>query len=189
MPIPRPAAPPRRGFTLVEAVVVGGILMSIGLMLALWLIGVSDLWWTSTTLSDSRMSAQLAVSRVVAELRSATRAGAGSPPNVLVAAGNQSATFYLPAAGVVDANGNLVWNAANPIQYAYVPAQRQLQRVQGGQTVILANKVTSVRFDDSTTDASLGANELRVQLTQQMTTPHGRTLPAVAVNEVVRLRN
>jgi hypothetical protein len=179
----------RRAFTLVETMIVGGLLTSISVVLAIWLTGVSDLWWTSTTSSHSRTSAQLAVNRVVAELRSGTRAGAGSPPNVLIAAGNQSVTFYLPAAGVVDAIGNLVWDTANPIQYVYVPAQQQLQRIQSGQTVVLATNVTNVRFDDATTDVSLGANELRVQITQQMQTPGGRTLPAVTVNEIVRLRN
>jgi len=168
--------------------VVSGILMSIALVLTLWLNGVSDLWWTSTTFSYSRTSAQLAVNRMVVELRSTTRTTTGIPP-VVVAAGNQSLTFYLPAAGVVDATGNLVWDAANPIQYAYVAAQQQLQRVQGVQTVVLANNVTTARFDDVSTDASLGANELRVQLTQQMRTPGGRTLPTVTVNEIVRLRN
>ncbi|MBI3320947.1 MAG: hypothetical protein HYZ91_01615 [Candidatus Omnitrophica bacterium] len=186
----RTFTPPfRAGFTLVETLIVGSLLMSISVVLAVWLTGVSDLWWTSSTFSHSQTSVQLAVSRVVAELRSATSSGVSSPPNILIAAGNASMTFYLPAAGVVDANGNLVWDVANPIQYVYVPAQQQLQRLQGGQTVVLATQVTAIRFDDITTDVSLSANELRVQLTQQMTTPGGRTLPAVTVNEIVRLRN
>ncbi len=187
MPMPRHRRHVRAAFTLVETMVVGGILMSIALVLTLWLNGVSDLWWTSTTFSYSRTSAQLAVNRMVVELRSTTRTAIGTTP-VSVAAGNQSMTFYLPAVGVINATGDLAWDPTQ-IVYTYVPAVGQLQRIRNGQMTVLANKVTNVRFDDIGTDASLGADELRVQLTQQMRTPGGRTLPANVVNEIVRLRN
>ncbi len=184
-----------RGFTLVETMVAGGILMSMGLITVLWLTGTSSLWWTSTTQAQVRSDVQQSVSRMAAELRSATRAAAGSPPNAVVPAtpGNTTITFYLPADAdgdgtIVDAIGNIEWDLANAIQYNYVAASRQIQRVRAGQTTILANNVTSVTFDAANTDATLAPNEMRITLAMQKTTPQGRTVSASSI-ATVKLRN
>ncbi|MBI3331244.1 MAG: hypothetical protein HYZ96_03935 [Candidatus Omnitrophica bacterium] len=185
----------RDGFTLVETMVAGTILVSISLAAVLWLTGVSDLWWTTTTQSEVRRASQQAVNRMVAELRSATRTAAASPPNASIPAapGNTTATFYLPTdqdgnGFIVDAVGNTEWDTLNPVQYAYVPAQRQLVRIQGGQSRILANDVASVTFEDRTINPALYQNEVKIILTLQRTTPQRRTVSASAV-ETVKLRN
>ena len=170
-----------------ETMIAGGIFVSVGLMAVLWLTGTSNLWWTSTTQSYLRTSAQHAMDRVLGELRSATRAAAASPPNAVIAADNATLTFYLPADGVdantliVDALGNTEWDLVNAVQYA--AAGGQLRRTQAGVTTVYANDVQSVRFDNAAYP-----NEIRVTLTLQKQTPQGRTVSATAV-ETVRLRN
>ena len=176
--------------------VAGGIMVSMSLIAMLWLTGVSDLWWTTTTQSDVRMLSQMAVNRMINELRSATvTSGAASPPRVAIPAApnNTSLTFYLPAdvdgnGLIVDANGNTEWDVNTPIQYVFVPAQNQLLRVQGAQQVVLANNVTAAAFQNRAMDATLGTNEIRMSLTLQRTTPQRRTITATAV-EIVKLRN
>ncbi|MBI2104361.1 MAG: hypothetical protein HYT90_02095 [Candidatus Omnitrophica bacterium] len=183
------------GFTLVETMVAGTLLVSLSLVAALWLAGVSDLWWTATTQGEVRRAAQQAMNRMVDELRSATRTAIGSPPNASIPAapGNTAATFYLPADEdgnglIIDAVGNTEWDTPNPVQYAYVPAQRQLVRIQGGQQRILANDIAAISFEDALLNPALYQNEMKITLTMQRTTPQRRTVSATAV-EIVKLRN
>ena len=186
------------GFTLVETMVAGTILLSMSLVAMLWLNGASDLWWMTTTQSDIRTNTQHALNRVVSELRSATRTAAASPPNAAIPArpGNTTMTFYLPAdldpldgnTTIVDAIGNIEWNLNNPIRYTYLPATRQLVRTEGAQQSILSNDVSSVAFEDSAIDPALMANEIRVALTLQKRTPQRRSVQAT-VTEIVKLRN
>ena len=102
-------------------------------------------------------------------------------------------TLFLPTDvdgtnGVLDTLGNVEWNTLNPIQYVYTAATRQLTRIEGATTRVLANDVTSATFDDQQTDATLLATEVRIRLTVQRVTPFRRTVSASA-NTVVRLRN
>ena len=175
--------------------VAGGILVSMSLIAMLWLTGVSDLWWTTGTQSEVRIRSQQAVNRIVSELRSATRTAPASPPNAVIPAapGNTTMTFYLPKdidlnGLIIDANGNTEWDVGAPVQYTYAPAQRQLLRTQNGQQTVMASDVSAAAFDDRTTLAALGANEVRVSLTVQRTTPQGRTVLASS-SEIVKLRN
>jgi type II secretory pathway pseudopilin PulG len=195
----------RSGFTLVETMVAGSLLASMGLAAMLWLSGISDLWMTSGAQSEARLGAQRAMNRLVAELRSATRTSAGSPPNAAIPASpdNTGLTFYLPAdldtldgnTTIVDATGEIEWDTDRPVQYVYVEAQRQLQRVSGGETTVLANGIPptfngepGVAFEDAGMDPSLHQHEVRITLTIQQATPQGRVASATAV-EIVKLRN
>ena len=187
----------RGGFTLIETMVAGSILLSMSLIAMLWLTGVSDLWWTSTTQGEVRTRSQQAVNRIVSELRSATRTAAGAPPNpnaVIPAAPlNTSITFSLPIdldlnGLIIDAVGNTERNTAAPIQYVFVPAQQQLLRIQGGQQTVIANDGAAAAFDDRNTLATLSNNEVRVSLSVQRTTPQRRIVSATSV-EIVKLRN
>ena len=175
--------------------VAGAILVSIGLLVVRWLTGVSELWWTATTQSETRTAVQQAVSRMTSELKAATRTGSPTPPAISIPAApnNTQVTFYLPTdvdgdGTIVDASGNTEWDAANSIQYVYDAPSKQLRRVRGAQTVILAHDVTSATFNDVSIDASLFANELKITLTLQTTTPQHHTLSATST-EIVKLRN
>ncbi len=184
-----------RGFTLVETIVAGGILLSMGLVMTMWLTGAMDLWWTTNAQTYVRNHAQQSMSRMTNELMSATRTAPTRPPNILIPAApnNTTITFYLPAdldgnGLIIDNIGNTEWNLAGPVQYLLDANARKLLRTQGGQQTVIANDVLSVRFEDAAIDASLYANEVRVTLVVQAKTPQGRNVQA-ASTEVVRLRN
>ncbi len=189
--------PTAQGFTLVETMVAGSLFVSVSLMVIVWLMGVSNLWYTATTQSFARANALQAMTRMTAELHSATRTNAPASPaesiTTTTVPPNSTITFFLPTDTdgnglIIDVNGNTEWDVANPVQYVFDSASQQLRRLQGGQTVILANNVTNVRFDDSTTDATLSSNQVKINLTLQMTTPDGRVLAGTST-EIVKLRN
>lgn len=185
------------GMTLIETLVVGGLFASISLITTLWLSGVADLWWTSSTQAQARTSTHQAVSRMAKELRMATRIRPplGAPPNLTVPfpPDNIGVTFYLPRdldgnGTIVDTVGAIEWDTATSVQYVHDAAARQLLRVSGAQQQVVANDVISAVFDDRATDPSLAADEVRIRLTIEPRTPNGRRLQASST-EIVRLRN
>jgi len=185
----------RAGFTLVEAMFTTLILAVVAVMVLQFLSSQSDFWEVSMHQSDLRSAAERAIHEMSRELRLATRTPAETPPSVSVpgAPGNTSMTLFVPTDvdglnGVLDAIGAVEWNQANPIQYQYDAPSRQLRRVQGAATTIIANDVASVAFDDQPIDATLLANEIRIRLTLQRTTSRQRAVTANATS-VVRLRN
>ncbi len=192
----RRASDPTGGFTFVETLVAGGILVVLASMATLWATGGINLWWTSNTQTDVRMTTQQAIARMADELRNATRASTVLPsPNIVIppAPNNTSMTFYLPAdidgnGLIVDATGNIEWDMLNPIQYVYDPGTREILRLGGGQTVVIAHDVQSAQMDDQSTDASLSLNEVRLNVVLQKTTPQQRTVSATSIS-VVKLRN
>ncbi len=191
-----------RGFTLIELLVSSGIMLSLGLLLMLWVTGISTMWWTSNSQATMDMQAHALACRLTTELSSATRAAGATPPNLTVAAapnnavpnggGNTPITFYLPKTTVIDATGNTDWDTvpalSRQIQYQYVPTTQQLRRVQNGASLMLADHVASMRIDDNSTDGTLLTNQIRVRVTLQFTTPQRRTVTSTAV-QTVRLRN
>ncbi len=185
----------QRGFTLVEGMVTTMILAVVSVAVMQSLTSQWDFWETSMAQSDLRTAAERTIHEVSRELRSADRTAAEVPPSVSVplAPNNTAMTFFLPtdqdgANGILDAIGNVEWNVAAPIQYQYDAPTRQLRRVQGAATTIIATDVQSVAFDDQQIDATLLANEIRVRLTLQRTTSRQRVVTASAAS-VVRLRN
>jgi hypothetical protein len=175
--------------------VAGGILLSMSLITVMWLTGVSDMWWTTSTQSDVRTVSQQGVNRMVSELRSATRTAALSPPNAVIPAAqnNRRLVFFLPAdldlnGLIIDAIGNTEWNVGSEIIYEYIPAQQQVIRTQNGQQVVIASNVSDARFDDRNSVATLASNEIQITLTVQRTTPQRRTVTGTSV-EIVKLRN
>ncbi|MBI3320950.1 MAG: prepilin-type N-terminal cleavage/methylation domain-containing protein [Candidatus Omnitrophica bacterium] len=183
----------RRGFTLIELLVVSGILIVIGGAFFIFGNRLVDLWETSTYQSDLRARTQLTLDRIGRELRHATRGAAGSPPNVSIAADKTAVTFYLPTDQdlnglIIDAAGQIEWDAMNPIQYQYVPASQQLTRVVGGTSQVVAGDVSDAVFQDATSDASLLPDEVKVRLTLQKSTPHQRTI-VTGSTAIIQLRN
>ena len=183
------------GLTLTELVIVGSLLTVISSVALEFFIRQYDFLQTSTAHTEVRTQAQLALDVMLQELRHGTRADIISPPNISIPAepGNTQLTFYRPtdldANGlIIDAAGDIEWDITNPIQYVYVPALRQLQRVAGAVTRVIANDVQSVAFEDNSMDASLNPDEVRVSLTIQKATPRGRTV-STATSAVVTLRN
>lgn len=155
----------------------------------------NDFLENSVIQGDVRTRAQMALDVMANELRQTTRTAAGSPPNVSIAtiAGNPTLTFYLPVDAnadgrIIDGSGNIEWNTAQSILYEYNVALKQLRRIEGLSSRVIAHHVTGAAFEDATINGSLSADELRLQLTLQETTAHQRT-PTATVTTVVMLRN
>lgn len=183
------------GLFFVELMVTGLLFALVAVTLMQFLTNQSDAVQLSMYQNDLRSEVQQALRTMVGELQMARRTAVETPPSVSIPAapGNTTMTVFLPTDvdgtnGVLDALGNVEWNTANPIQYVYTAATRQLTRVEGATTRVFANDVTSATFDDQQTDATLLATEVRMKLTLQRVTPYQRTVSASA-NAVVRLRN
>lgn len=184
-----------RGMSFIEILIASAILMGVALLAMLWLTGSWSLWETATTQSELRHRAQQILGRIAADLRDATRTGTGSPPNVAIPAApdNTTLTFFLPTdldgnGLITDVGGNTEWDVANPVQFLYVPAQRQLQRLAAGAAQVMASDVSAVAFTDRTIDPQLNLDEVRVTLTLERTTAQQRLVSATAV-ATVKLRN
>ena len=185
----------RAGFTLVETMVTGGLLLSTSLIITLWMNGASELWWVTATQSDVRMKAQQGVQRISDELRSGTRTAPASPPNAVIPAApnNTQVTFYLPAdldanGTVVDAIGQTEWGVLSPIVYAYDANTRRILRTQNGTTTQIVQDVQAATFEDRTINNTLNTDEIRITITVQRLTPQRRSLQSTTV-ETVQLRN
>ena len=185
-----------RGFTFLEFLIVSSLLTVISGALAEFVSQNLQLQMLSQAQGDLRTTGYLAMNQMVTELRPATRAAAGSPPNLTVPAApnNTSLTFYLPEdldgnGLIIDAAGVIEWVTDTPIQYQYDAGTKQLRRVvAGGATRVLANDVTQAVFKDRSIDASLSADEVSIQLTLQRSTLNGR-LVSTTVSALVKLRN
>ncbi len=186
----------RDGLTLVEFIVASALMGVTGMMLLTFLMRHTDFLETTVSQGDVRTRAQIAIDAIARELRHTTRAAAGSPPNLTIPAApnNTRVTFYVMAdqngdGHIVDpATGDREWDTANAIQYQYVPAARQLQRVSGATTRVVASGVASAVFEDRDIDGTLAANEVRILLTLDAVTPQRRTVSTTA-SAIVKLRN
>ncbi len=196
-------SPSRRvGFTLVETLMVSAIFAIVGVLSLQWFTNISQYWEVVTAQGDLRAHAEQALETMKRELHLATRNGGAIPPNLAIPAApnNTQITFYLPmdADGngtIVDATGNIEWNppcnpppppcaVPTPITYAYTAASGQITRTEGAAQRVIAHDVSTALFDDQTTDGALYANEVRIRLTTQRTTPHNRTVSAAATTRI-----
>ncbi|HTY44476.1 MAG TPA: prepilin-type N-terminal cleavage/methylation domain-containing protein [Patescibacteria group bacterium] len=184
------------GFTLIELLVGMVIfLIGLGLIYAIYFSG-QDIWELERTKLDMQAGARTAATQMANELRRTTRTSTQGPsPNAVIPAApnNTQITFYLPRDADGDtipdvANDLIIWNINNPIVYRYVPAQKELRRLENGIEKVLARDVTDVRFFDANIDGSLLLNEIKVVLSLGKTTAKNRTV-AFSLTSMVRLRN
>jgi len=150
-------------------------------------------WQTTIFKSELQLDGQQAIDYMVTELRNTTRTAGTKPPDINIPAAGTSIKFYLPTdidgnGLIVDATGNTEWATGGPIQYQYVPGQNQLRRLEGGNQRILANNVSSVTFDDQSTDGSLNRDEIKISLTLQKTTTQEGPISVFLVS-IIKLRN
>ncbi len=180
---------------MIELIIVSSIITLVSSIFVEHLICQSDFLWTSTTQAEMRSQAQLALDAVLGELRHTTRAAAGSPPNLVIPAppNNTTMTFYLPIdidgnGLIVDNVGNIEWDIGNPVQYQFVPAARQLRRVVGVNSRVLANDVNGVTFEDRNIDGAMATDEVRIRLVFQRVSPRQRVVSETAT-AIVKMRN
>lgn len=185
----------QHGLTFLEFLVVSSLLTVISGAMMDFVSRHVELQVLSQAQGELRTTGHIAVDQMVAELRHATRAAAGNPPNASIPPepGNTSLTFYLPAdvdgnGLIIDAAGDIEWVAATPIQYQYDAGARRLLRTAGGETRVLANEVAQAVFTDRTIDGALNLDEIGLQVTLQRTASSGRAI-STTISAVVKLRN
>ncbi len=184
-----------QGWTILEMMLAGSVFMIVSGGVVTFLNQQSDFWEYSTTQTDVRADVERALQNMSMELRLARRVTPGAAPNITIPASpnNTAVTFYVPTdvdglTGVLNSLGDVEWNEANPIQFTYDAASRQLRRIEGGATRILGTDITAATFRDITMDNTLLSNEVRINVTMQRTTPHQRIVTASGAT-VVKLRN
>jgi prepilin-type N-terminal cleavage/methylation domain-containing protein len=184
------------GFTLIEILIASAIsTVAITMIYAVYMSG-NDLWETKRYQTDIQAAARMALNEMTTELKEATKTSSQNPsPNLSIPSvpNNKHITFCLPGDKdgdglITDANGQIEWITNNNIQYQYIPGQKQLRRLEGGDQRVLANDVTDVQFIDNGIDGSLYLTELKIILTISKTTPRGRTL-SITQSARVKLRN
>ncbi len=188
----------RRGLSFPELMITCAILAVAALVVMRFLKQESEGWQVTMAQQGLVSELEQVASEVNRELRNATRAAVGTPPNITL----QSATdlrFYLP--GDVDGNGTILdaigaieWATGLQVQYLYDAPSRQLRRrtLQAGNPVgttrVIGDDITVISFADQTTDNTLLADEIRMTLTALRTTTQGRAV-TMSVNTIIRLRN
>lgn len=168
----------KKGLTVVEVIVASVIVAVMTYLVTQLYIQGIRLWNISTVQSDLRSTGRYALSRITDELRLATRAESASPPNLAIplAPNNNQITYYHPLRGanntiVSDAAGLIVWDVNTPRQLRHVPATNTLEGAVGGTVSTIAQNINRVVFEDSTINATLSSNELRVSLELSAATP------------------
>lgn len=184
------------GLTLVEVLIASSIsLTAIGIMLAIYMAG-NDFWEIKRDQSDLQGQARLALARMSSELKEATRTSAQNPsPNLNIPStpNNKDINFYLPADNdgnglLTDANGNIEWDTNNQMKYQYIPGQKELRRLEKGDSITLARDVSDIQFIDASIDTQLYINELRIILTLSRITENKRNITAT-LTSTIKLRN
>jgi len=193
--VPRRCAD-KRAFSLIEVLVVAGILFIVlGVMYNSYIQGL-DIQSTLQTEADLQASAKVAMARMVGELRNATRTSTQHPPpNLSITSGpNQKEIhFYLPEDRngdhlLTDTAGEIEWGTNNQIDYTFIPGLKILRRSEKGNHLTLALNVSEVDFYDITSDPTLANNEIKIILTLIKTIPRRGPISAT-VSAVVSLRN
>lgn len=192
----------QEGFTLAEVLVTASILAVIGLIMLSFLTQGLNLWQVITTQSDVRSYARNAMNYMTQELRNATSTSGENPPkknenppNLSIPSkpNNNSIDFYLPVDQdsnglIIDATGATEWDKSNKIQYQYIPGLKRLRRLEKGNQYIIADNVTSIKFEDNSINSALYDNELKIILTVEGLTPQRRSA-SVSLTSIVKLRN
>ncbi|RKY30095.1 MAG: hypothetical protein DRP74_07685 [Candidatus Omnitrophota bacterium] len=158
-----------KALSLVEVMVATVISITVGIAVMALFVQGSRLWSFIIGRSEINSGGEAAMNYMTNELKYAT-VEAGSPARIVISAGHDSITFFLPTDldgnwGAVDNLGETEWDTGNPIQYIYIPASNSLIRTEGGIQATLAKNVTGVEFKDNTIDGTLLREELMIILT------------------------
>lgn len=185
-----------KGFSLTELLVSLAIFtVSLTFIYAIYFSG-QELWELERDKLDLQAAARTVISQMGNELRQATRTSSSLPsPNLTIPAApaNTRIVFYLPADTNGDgfptgADGMPEWDTGNPIEYRYLPASRQIVRIEGLTQQVIANDVEGLVFQDASINNSLFLNEVKIILTLRRVTTHSRDITfTLSLN--IKLRN
>lgn len=193
----------KKGFTLLEAIVAGGItIVAIGIISAIYFSG-KETWETHQTYAQLQAEARLAMHTMGSELRMATRKSTATPsPNIYIPSSpnNTEIYFYLPAD--IDGDGTLLdsttgrleWDTDNIIAYRFnATGKTLLRQVLDNASTILSSKIISqdisaAQFSDIGINNSLKLTEVRIALNLSRETPNRRNI-TTSISSIIKLRN
>jgi len=184
------------GFTLVEVLIASAIsIVTIGLMLGIYMAG-NDFWEIKKSQAELQAQARIALDQMSSELKRTTRTSTQNPsPNLDIPSqpNNKNIDFCLPADNdgdglITDAAGNIEWDTNSIIKYQYIPGQKELRRLENGNSRILAADVSDVEFIDANIDSQLALTELRINLTLSADTSRKRAI-TTTLSSTIQLRN
>ena len=184
------------GFTFTEVLVASGLLVIVsGALYGLYLFNLEAVE-SSRCGMYLQAQARIALNCMGAELRNATRTSSQAPSprlSIPAAPNNTSIRFYRPkdlngATLLNSTTGLIEWGTDDPIDYQYLPASKQVVRIQQGITRVVAREVTDLRFSDIAIDPTLSIYEIRIVLTLSKTTVRQKVITLTRV-AIVKLRN
>ncbi|RKY34132.1 MAG: hypothetical protein DRP80_04990 [Candidatus Omnitrophota bacterium] len=186
----------KKTFTLIEVIITLAISIIIILTLSNLYFTGSELEQISNIKTELETTGRIALDIMTNELKNTTRTSSQNPsPNVTITSGpnQKQLRLYLPETDsegnvVVDEDGEIIWDTNNPIHYQYIPGQKELRRLEGGEQRIICSNVSDVDFSDITLDNSLYINEIKITLTLSKNTPTQREV-SVTLTSLVKLRN
>jgi type II secretory pathway pseudopilin PulG len=187
----------KSGFNLVEMIAATAIFIILAVITLSFFVQGSNMWRLTSDQSDLRSFSRSAIAYMTQELRSATRRPealdyANDPPYLYIPPkpNNNSITFYLPLSdgAIVDTAGNTIWDTDHPVQYYYNAGTKQLLRQQDENQRIIANDVSSVAFEDSSTTAALNISQVKITLTIAKTST-AKITTNVTLTGIVKLQN
>ncbi|MBN1870752.1 MAG: prepilin-type N-terminal cleavage/methylation domain-containing protein [Candidatus Omnitrophica bacterium] len=131
------------GYTLIEVLVTVTIFAVLaGAINMVLLVGESS-WQTNSVRIELRQELRKAINKMEDELRQTSPVAITAGPTVANGSTSASITFYLPT-GV---SGNSITWSANTTQYKLGGTDsNQLQRIEGGNTEVIAQNIQSLTF-------------------------------------------
>ncbi|MGB2661921.1 MAG: prepilin-type N-terminal cleavage/methylation domain-containing protein [Candidatus Omnitrophota bacterium] len=183
----------RKGFTLLEILLVSGILVILLAALMVASTEMRGIFYVSDVLATFQHEARLAVNSMTIDIKRTSLSQVTITQNY-PAAGTDRLQFYLPADSDEDgepdmSSGSLVWDPnVVTIEGEVVGTEMRLIRTQDADTEVLADNLKSITFIDNNIDSSLYMDEMNFILELEKTSGTGKTL-RVVFTSVVNMRN
>ncbi len=189
--------PENKGFTLVEIMIVVALAVILVGVLITAMIETRDIFNVTTTSATVEENTRTAIARLTQELMTTDKDKISIARDVCTngsaCPGTDTITYVLPkyssGTPVLTSDGEVDWDTDNPVKVGLNSSDAaQLIRIQGGESVVLANNVKKINFVDHNLDSSLYLDELKVTIEVEKTTPRGRVYTVTSTG-VVNMRN
>ena len=182
----------RRGFTLMELLVVAIILTVFIAVLSVAVLQARSVFETTDILVKLQENVRLAVRKMSADLRRTAPGQISITQNIPVA-GTDRIVYFLPMDAGGDGNpdytiNGTTWSASATTISLDAGGTGRLLKTVGGDTLILAQNVKSVRFIDSSINSSLYLDEVQIVMELEDTSFEGRVHNIVSTS-VINMRN
>lgn len=179
----------RKSFTMVEVLIVTAIMAVLGAAISLSMVHMNSFFRSEEALSKLQAESRKIKRYLSNELRTTDRAQIVITKNSPFA-GTDTIQFPVPRSDIATSwDPADLWDA-DLVTLAIVQngADNILTRTQAGVAQTYTKNVSSIRFIDSTQDATLALNELRVIITFNITDKNNRSYVR-AETSIINMRN